>query len=313
MSDMKNTHDFSLLKSVVQELSQPNSLKSVSHRHHHNVPLPSVEKLEDIVNQLRAVLFPGYFGTSDLTPGNMEYYIGSTLDGVVRELSDQIKFGFCFECDASSSMQCENCELKAHRITSDFVRKLPELRRMLSLDVEAAYEGDPAARIPGETIFCYPSIRAMTNQRIAHELYKQNVPLIPRIIGEMAHRETGIDIHPGAEIGEKFFMDHGTGIVIGETSVIGRNVRLYQGVTLGAKSFPLDGEGNPIKGIARHPIVKDNVIIYSGATVLGRITIGENAIIGGNVFISRDVSPNSTITQSRSAIFESDNVDGAGI
>ncbi len=313
MSDIINSNDFSLIKSVVHELSRPDALKSVSHRQHHNVPLPSVEKLEEIVNDLRSVLFPGYFGISDLTPDNMEYYIGSTLDGVYRELADQIKFGFCFECDASSNMQCENCQLKAHRITSDFFRKLPELRRLLSLDVEAAYEGDPAARIAGETIFCYPSIRAMTNHRIAHELYKQEVPLIPRIISEMAHRETGIDIHPGAEIGEKFFMDHGTGIVIGETSVIGRNVRIYQGVTLGAKSFPLDEQGNPIKGIARHPIVKDNVTIYSGATVLGRITIGENAVIGGNVFISRDVNPNSTVTQSRSAIKESDNMDGAGI
>ena len=313
MSDLKNTSDISLLKKVVADLSRSDSLKSVSHRHHHHVPLPSVEKLEHSVNQLRSVLFPGYFGSSDLTPDNMEYFIGSTVDCIIREFTDQIKFGFCFECDAADNMQCENCEFKARRIASEFIEKLPELRRLLSLDVEAAYEGDPAARIPGETIFCYPSIRAMTNHRIAHELYKQGVPLIPRIISEMAHRETGIDIHPGAEIGEKFFMDHGTGIVIGETTIIGRNVRLYQGVTLGAKSFPLDDGGNPIKGVARHPIVKDNVIIYSGATVLGRITIGENAVIGGNVFISRDVNPDSVITQSRSAVKESVNIDGAGI
>ena len=166
---------------------------------------------------------------------------------------------------------------------------------MLATDVQAAFAGDPAAKNPGETIFCYPSIKAVTNYRIAHELYLLGVPLIPRIITEMAHSATGIDIHPGATIGESFFIDHGTGTVIGETCIIGRNVRLYQGVTLGAKSFPKGENGHLVKGIARHPIVEDNVTIYSGATILGRITIGEGAVIGGNVWVVDDVPPGTKI------------------
>ena len=171
------------------------------------------------------------------------------------------------------------------------------MRRLLASDVEAAYEGDPALHTRDEAIFCYPGIFAITNQRIAHELHVLGVPLIPRIITEYAHTITGIDIHPGARIGERFFIDHGTGVVIGETSVIGNRVRLYQGVTLGAKSFPLDEHGNPIKGIDRHPIVEDDVVIYSGATILGRIVIGKGSTIGGNVWLTHAVPPGSKVTQ----------------
>ncbi len=308
-----NNNVFGALQKVVEELTSPASFMEVSHRHHHHVALPSVEAVGDIVEKLRAVIFPGYFGKSELNPDNMAYYVGSSLDEIYRLFSEQIKRGFCFECDASDQLQCENCEEKARRICSEFLEKLPEIRRLLATDMQAAYEGDPAAKIPGETVFCYPSIKVMTNHRIAHELYKLKVPLIPRIISEMAHSTTGIDIHPGASIGEKFFMDHGTGIVIGETSIIGKNVRVYQGVTLGAKSFPMDEGGNPIKGIIRHPIVEDNVIIYSGATVLGRITIGKDSVVGGNVFITRDVAPGNKVMQSSSAIAEMDNMGGAGI
>jgi serine O-acetyltransferase len=178
-----------------------------------------------------------------------------------------------------------------------FLARLPEVRRLLSTDVQAAYEGDPAATSPEETILCYPGILATTNYRLAHELYKLEVPLLPRLITEHAHSTTGIDIHPGATIGEKFFIDHGTGVVIGETCTIGKGVRIYQGVTLGAKSFPLDEHGNPIKGIARHPIVEDDVVIYGGATILGRITIGHGSVIGGNVWLTHSVPPESRITQ----------------
>jgi serine O-acetyltransferase len=164
-------------------------------------------------------------------------------------------------------------------------------------DVRAAYEGDPAATSTDETIFCYPGILAITNQRVAHELYRLAVPLLPRMLTEQAHSATGIDIHPGATIGERFFIDHGTGVVIGETSMIGNNVRLYQGVTLGAKSFPLDEQGNPIKGIPRHPIVEDDVVIYAGATVLGRITVGRGSVIGGNVWVTESVPPGSKLSQ----------------
>jgi len=189
-----------------------------------------------------------------------------------------------------------NWQINSHS-HCNFCLRLTELRKILSTDVEAAYIGDPAAKSRGETIFCYPSVYALTNHRIAHELYKLKIPLIPRIISELSHSETGIDIHPGAEIGEFFFMDHGTGIVIGETSIIGKRVRLYQGVTLGAKSFPLDQNGNPIKGIPRHPIVEDDVIIYAGATILGRITIGQGSVIGGNIWVTEDVPPQSKLIQ----------------
>jgi len=191
------------------------------------------------------------------------------------------------------------------------MRTLPDLRRLLALDAVAAFEGDPAASSPSEAIFSYPGVRAITSHRIAHELYQRGVPLIPRIIAEHAHSNTGIDIHPGASVGESFFIDHGTGVVIGETSVIGNRVRIYQGVTLGAKSFPLDDQGRPIKGIARHPVIEDEVTIYAGATILGRITIGRGAVIGGNVWITRDVPPGTTLSQSRPTtdLFES----GGGI
>jgi len=185
----------------------------------------------------------------------------------------------------------------AARLTAGFLRRLPEVRRRLALDAVAAYEGDPALKTRDEAIFAYPGIFAVTNQRIAHRLHVLGVPLIPRIITEYAHTLTGIDIHPGARIGGRFFIDHGTGVVVGETAVIGERVRLYQGVTLGAKSFPLDEQGNPIKGVDRHPIVEDDVVVYSGATILGRITIGKGSSIGGNVWLTQSVPPNSRITQ----------------
>ena len=191
------------------------------------------------------------------------------------------------------------CSERAENLTRAFLARLPDVMVLLGQDVHAAYEGDPAAKSPGETILCYPGVFAITNHRIAHELYKLGVPVIPRIISEDAHSATGIDIHPGARIGKKFFIDHGTGVVIGETTIIGDRVRIYQGVTLGAKSFPLDEKGNPIKGIDRHPIIEDDVIIYAGATILGRITIGARSVIGGNVWLTESVPPDSSISQGR--------------
>jgi serine O-acetyltransferase len=253
--------------------------------------MPSVELLTDIVERLRSVLFPGFFKESFITPENMAYFVGSKLEKVRRELTRQVERGFCFACDKDEHSCSADCEVRAENLCNQFLQTLPRVRRLLATDVQAAFAGDPAAKNPGETIFCYPSIRAVTNHRIAHELHLLGVPLIPRIISEMAHSATGIDIHPGATIGESFFIDHGTGTVIGETCIIGRNVRLYQGVTLGAKSFPKGEDGHLVKGIARHPIVEDNVTIYSGATILGRITIGEGAVIGGNVWVVDDVAP----------------------
>ena len=191
------------------------------------------------------------------------------------------------------------CSSDLEQKAIDFITFLPEMRHILSTDVTAMYNGDPAAQNKAEVILCYPAIRAICNYRIAHKLLELDVPLIPRIITEMAHSETGIDIHPGAVIGEYFAIDHGTGVVIGATSVIGNRVKLYQGVTLGARSFPLDENNNPIKGIARHPIIEDDVIIYSNATILGRITIGKGAVIGGNIWVTENVAPRERLVQAK--------------
>ena len=295
---------------IVDKLCDPDSYKLVYHKSHHEDPMPSMDVLREIVDLLKSIIFPGYFINSELNPSTMKYYIGSTLETVFRLLVEQVRRGFCFSCETHQA-ECVICETNSRAITKKFIAELPEIRRLLSLDAVAAFEGDPAAKEVGETIFCYPSIIALTHHRIAHELYSLNVPLIPRMISELAHSDTGIDIHPGATIGEYFFIDHGTGTVIGETTIIGKRVRIYQGVTLGAKSFPLDESGNPIKGIPRHPVVEDEVIVYSGATILGRVTIGHNSEIGGNVWLTEDVSPGSRIVQSKAEeIFYR---DGSGI
>lgn len=287
----------SALDSVVAQLCT-NGHAVTSRRFSGDAPMPSVETLSEIVEDLRSVLFPGYYGRSEITPETLPYYIGSTLDRVERKLADQINRGYCFVCDREGRERCNDCDQRARTTAREFISRLPEIREMLLSDVEAAYDGDPAAKTHGETIFCYPSIRALTNHRIAHELHKLGVDIIPRIISEMAHSDTGIDIHPGATIGKRFFIDHGTGTVIGETCIIGENVRIYQGVTLGAKSFPKEGE-QLVKGLARHPIVEDDVIVYAGATILGRITIGKGAVIGGNVWITKDVSAGTSIVQTK--------------
>jgi serine O-acetyltransferase len=196
-------------------------------------------------------------------------------------------------------------------VTHAFAARLPAVRTLLGSDAQAAFDGDPAATSPDEAVFSYAGLTAVIHHRLAHELHGLGVPLIPRIIAELAHSSTGIDIHPGAQIGASFFIDHGTGVVIGETCVIGDRVRLYQGVTLGAKSFPTDESGRPVKGLPRHPVVEDDVVIYAGATILGRVTIGRGASIGGNVWITQDVKPGSRVSQaeSRQLVFEF----GAGI
>lgn len=303
-------HDYTLAD-VVALLVESGDSGPASHRYSDDVPMPSVEELSKIVEDLRTVLFPGYYGTSEITPDTMPYYIGSTLDRVRRHLADQINRGYCFVCEKQQVDTCKDCELRAADMAHQFITKLPAIRNLLLTDVEAAYNGDPAAKTHGETIFCYPSIRTLTNHRIAHELYKLGVDIIPRIIGEMAHSDTGIDIHPGATIGRGFFMDHGTGTVIGETCIIGNNVRVYQGVTLGAKSFPKGEDEMLIKGLPRHPLVEDDVIIYAGATILGRVTIGRGAVVGGNVWITRDVPAGARVVQSRA--MDQSFVDGGGI
>ncbi len=284
---------------VVNRLCRADSYKTVYHRANHDVPMPSVEVLSEIVKMIRAVLFPGYFGHSEVKPVTMKYYVGSAIDRIFLALSEQLKRGDCFACSQEADGNCSDCEERARNYAIRFIERLPYIRNILATDAQAAYDGDPAAKQVGETIFCYPSLKALMSHRIAHELFKMDVQLIPRIISELAHSETGIDIHPGATIDESFFIDHGTGVVIGETCRIGKNVRIYQGVTLGAKSFPLDEDNNPVKGIERHPIVEDNVIVYSGATILGRVVIGNGAEIGGNVWITHDVPAGARIMQNR--------------
>jgi serine O-acetyltransferase len=272
--------------------------------------LPSRDTLIETIELLRSVLFPGYFGTAEVDDQSVCFHVGATLDRVLRTLKEQVKRGVCFTCDRKEP-DCTQCEENARVTTRKFLARLPEVRRLLATDVQAAYEGDPAATSPDEAILCYPGILAITSYRLAHELFRLEVPLLPRIIAEHAHSITGIDIHPGASIDEFFFIDHGTGVVIGETSLIGKRVRIYQGVTLGAKSFPLDADGNPVKGIPRHPIVEDDVIIYGAATILGRVTIGRGSTIGGNVWLTDSVPPGSRVTQARARqeCFEA----GAGI
>lgn len=283
------------LTETIDRLADPQSLQGLFHQHRDGNPLPSSKRLEEIINLSRSILFPGYFGKSQVNIDTIQYQIGVNVEKLHRLLSEQILAGLCFSCGETKNIHCNECKAEAEQITTQLIAKFPELRRILGTDVTAAFNGDPAAKSTAEIISCYPVIKTLTNYRIAHELFVMGVPLIPRMMMEMAHSETGIDIHPGATIGSYFTIDHGTGVVIGETCVIGNNVKLYQGVTLGAKSFPLNEEGNPIKGIPRHPIIEDNVVIYANATVLGRITIGDHCVVGANTWVLQDMKPGEAI------------------
>lgn len=289
-----------LLRKVVKELSDAKAMQGLYHQHRHGDPLPSTPALLEIISLCRAVLFPGYFGKSSLDSGTIGFSIGVDVERLYNLLVEQIEAGLCFTCDRQER-GCNDGDLrgKAKEVASTLINRLPELRCVLATDVEAAYLGDPAAQNYGEVISCYPAIKALTIYRLAHELYTLSVPLIPRILCELAHSETGIDIHPAAQIGKYFTIDHGTGVVIGATCIIGDHVKLYQGVTLGAKSFQLDDDGNPIKNVPRHPILEDGVIVYSNATILGRITIGRGAVIGGNLWVTHDVEPGVTMKQAK--------------
>ncbi len=269
---------------------------SLEHRHRRDRPpkLPSRKAIASVIEGLAAALFPNRLGPPGLTEEGIDYFVGHTLDVALRELCEQVTRELKFADENTDSAHDRACEL-----VKTFAAGLPQIRKLLDTDIGAAYEGDPAARSLDEVLVCYPGITAITHHRIAHTLYNLSVPLIARLISEIAHSATGIDIHPGATIGEGFFIDHGTGVVIGETSIIGRHVRLYQAVTLGAKRFETAEDGSLVKGHARHPIVKDDVVIYAGATILGRITIGKGSTIGGNVWLTRSVPPGSSISQAQ--------------
>lgn len=263
-----------------------NALSDISESalHHYGidgVPFPSVPELREIVDLCREVLFPGYYGRA-IVDGGVQYHIGVNIERIHKLLQRQIAAGLAFT-------GYDEFRDSALRLADTFVGQLPALRQILQTDVVAMYRNDPAAHNLGEVILCYPGMRAITNYRIAHALEVLEVPLIPRMITELAHSETGIDIHPGADIGHSFAIDHGTGVVIGATAILGHNVTLYQGVTLGAKNFPQEADGTLVKGIARHPILGDNVVVYANATILGRIHIGDGSTIGGNIWLTHDV------------------------
>ncbi len=286
------------LDAVVAALRQS---REVTHnvRHQGRIrELPSREAVVAILNGLVASLFPSHYGKPDLTEESIDFYVGNTLNTTLNTLAEQVRRGLWFVSDQDDKNDAA-LNRKAVEITRDFAAQLPAIRALLVSDLQAAFAGDPAATHYAEILICYPGMLAIMHYRLAHALFGLGAPFLARLISDIAHAATGIDIHPGARIAGSFFIDHGTGVVIGETTVIGQRVRLYQAVTLGAKRFPADGSGALIKGIDRHPIVEDDVVIYAGATVLGRITIGRGSSIGGNVWLTQSVPAGSTISQAK--------------
>jgi len=258
--------------------------------------LPSRKAVHNVLDTVIGILFPGCHGHGPAADHGSGVCLKEQLRGTVRDLEDQIAKAFEYQCELDRCQDCDDCEKRAVAAAKYLVESLPEIQHVLQSDIEAAYDGDPAAKSPMEVVMSYPAIQAIATYRVAHLLYECEVPLIPRIMTELAHSRTGIDIHPGASIGPNFFIDHGTGVVIGETTVIGKSVKIYQGVTLGALSFPKGEDGKPIKGIKRHPNVGDNVTIYAEATILGGDTvIGEGSEIGGNVWLTHSVPPHSRV------------------
>ena len=267
---------------------------------------PSLDCLREVISLVKSIIFPDFFNRRRNSCVTRAHYIGVGVDKLYTLLKQEIEKGLRFD----ETIEAGDTEADATRLALEFINTLPEIKRLLLTDVEAMFNNDPAVENFGEIILCYPVVQAMVHYRVAHSLLKLGMPVIPRIITELAHSDTGIDIHPGAQIGEYFSIDHGTGVVIGETCVIGDHVTLYQGVTLGAKNFSLDSNGRPVN-LPRHPIIEDNVTIYSNATVLGRITIGHDSIIGGNIWLTNSVPPHSRILQ-RKAVTSSF-TDGLGI
>jgi serine O-acetyltransferase len=286
-----------ITEALVATYTECNRLNHLGHQ-----PLPSREAVLDILADLHDVLYPGYSRRQNLHFGNVEYYVGELVDGLHDKLTQQIARALRHEADCGPPVTDGGSQNGVYRTTDfealaqqkaiEFLNRLPDLRLVLEQDVRAAFEGDPAAKSHYEIVFCYPGLEAISVYRLAHELLGLGVPLIPRIMTEAAHSKTGIDIHPGATIGPGFFIDHGTGVVIGETCEIGKNVKLYQGVTLGALSFPRDGDGQLVRGMKRHPTLEDDVVVYANATILGGNTlVGHHAVVGSNVWLTHSVAP----------------------
>lgn len=278
---------------IVQTYSE---ISSISHLGHH-CPLPNYEVVIESIEDLKEILYPGYRRREGLHIGNVTYHVGDLIDGLHDKLTSQIGRALRHDADFCDDWQVDcDFDVLGQAKAILFLEEIPELRRLLAMDAQAAVDGDPAAKTLDEVIFCYPGLEAVTVYRLAHTLHQLEVPLIPRMMTEWAHSKTGIDIHPGAEIGTHFFIDHGTGVVIGETCEIGHHVKLYQGVTLGALSFPSDGDGNLVRGLKRHPTIEDHVVIYANATVLGGQTIiGRHSVIGSSVWLTRSVEPHTTV------------------
>lgn len=290
--------DWNLDETITKLLSSSSCGAKIWSKERNRLPLPSRDVLLTIVNQIRAALFPYHFGNPDLSEISTPYFVGYTLNEALQNLQIQVTREQWL-LKPELHIDDHAIEMKSKATVQALIALLPDIKCLLETDIAAAYYGDPAAKNQDEVLFCYPGITAITYHRIAHALYCLDSPLLARIIGEIGHSQTGIDIHPGAVIGSNFFIDHGTGVVIGETAIIGNRVRLYQAVTLGAKSFPRDESGNLVKGNPRHPIIEDDVVIYAGATILGRVTIGRGATIGGNVWVTRSVMPGSFISQAQ--------------
>lgn len=270
-------------------------------------PLPRYEVVISALDDLKEIIFPGYRRRERLHMGNVTYHVGDLIDSLHDKLTTQFARALMHEDRVKNDVECGaedvDFEAKGQAMAIDFLERIPELRQILATDVQAAYDGDPACQNVDEVIFCYPGLEAVTIFRLAHELYEIGVPFIPRMMTEWAHKETGIDIHPGATIGSHFFIDHGTGVVIGETCEIGRRVKLYQSVTLGALSFPTDGEGKLVRNTKRHPTIEDDVVIYANATVLGgRTIIGKRSVIGSSVWLTKSVPPNTTVTMEKPSL-----------
>lgn len=292
---MKHSTD-DMLKKVEKELVKSELAEYNCIPQKEGRPFPNTGKLKTIVSLSKEIFFPGFFSESGATTSMQQYYLSIHLEQLNTLLKEQIANGLHFFSEQANGRSDND----AAALALAFMERLPEIKRLLCTDVQAMFDNDPAATTCAEVIICYPSIQAMIHYRVAHELLLLGVPVLPRIITELAHSTTGIDIHPGAQIGEYFSIDHGTGVVIGETVIIGNHVNLYKGVTLGAKNFVLDESGNPIN-IPRHPIIEDHVVIYSNATVLGRITIGHDSVIGGNVWLTNSVPPHSRIIQQKAS------------
>ncbi|MDD4608682.1 MAG: serine acetyltransferase [Bacteroidaceae bacterium] len=286
------------LSKIVDELCDLHACKYLFHSNLLGGRCPSGISLESLVLLSRELFFPGFYGEERICEETLNYHTGVKCVEMYNLLREQFAAGYRFGLrEQDTELSDEEIKARADKAAIEVLKEFPRIRKILATDVLAAYNADPAATSLSEVVLCYPAIRAITNYRLAHAIYKIGVPIIPRIITEIAHSETGIDIHPAAQIGSSFTIDHGTGVVIGATTIIGDRVKLYQGVTLGARSFPLNDAGNPIKGVARHPILEDGVVVYSNATILGRITIGHDAVIGGNIWLTHDVEPNERLIQ----------------